>query len=340
MESDDEIVVAQPSRMSIGFLTSSTEHTSDRSSAEKKASSGENKQTPSENDSDPSPAVIDLTNQSRDSTPLSDVDEDILEKAPTAVLQQTASDDDLLASRSASAATDKPSVASSSPSNFTSSPQSPKANSPPRKRTRTSGTIPGAMLPPPKRKQRGRPRKTALEDSSLSRSQLDGPAAELGLDDTEDDLDVRPTTNQLLSRGGTKTSWAAARTRNRPGGDSEDEYSSKLRNRDAEKEKYEPLRLYEDSSMLRHHHIQPERNIRNRVRLTSPADWVLFDPIKSFPRQFPNPPKFMHDYTCYEPGNERVLEYNLVSNSVRIKSTPEVLQGKTVRYEQDGPKLT
>lgn len=69
------------------------------------------------------------------------------------------------------------------------------------------------------------------------------------------------------------------------------------------------------------------------------TDWVLFDPIKSFPCEFLDPPKFMHDYTYYEPGNERVLEYNLVSNGVRIKSTPKVLKGKTVRYEQDGPKL-
>ena len=41
----------------------------------------------------------------------------------------------------------------------------------------------------------------------------------------------------------------------------------------------------------------------------------------------------------YEPGNTRVLEYNLESASVRLKTTPVVLVGKAVEYTKAGPKL-
>lgn len=74
-------------------------------------------------------------------------------------------------------------------------------------------------------------------------------------------------------------------------------------------------------------------------KLTLYADWVLFDPDASFPWPLSSPPKSLEPFMYYKSGNVRILEYNAVSNSVRLKKTPEVLRGKSVRYEDDGPKL-
>ena len=50
------------------------------------------------------------------------------------------------------------------------------------------------------------------------------------------------------------------------------------------------------------------------------------------------PPLFQR-FAQYQPGNQRVVEFNVMSQSVRLKSTPEVLQGKTVEYAKTGPKV-
>ena len=41
----------------------------------------------------------------------------------------------------------------------------------------------------------------------------------------------------------------------------------------------------------------------------------------------------------YEPGNIRILEYNPSSECVRLKTTPESLQGKMIVYTNEGPKI-
>lgn len=76
----------------------------------------------------------------------------------------------------------------------------------------------------------------------------------------------------------------------------------------------------------------------NNIRLT---DWILFDPIShEFP--LPNgkdPPALFQKFMRYEAGNSRILEYNPTSECVRLKSTPESLQGKTITYTSEGPKI-
>jgi hypothetical protein len=70
-------------------------------------------------------------------------------------------------------------------------------------------------------------------------------------------------------------------------------------------------------------------------------DWVLFDPqAHNFP-MFPSgdTPVSFHRYMQYEPGNTRIVELNLETASVRLKSTPDVLAGKTVHYTKAGPKV-
>ncbi|RMY18281.1 hypothetical protein D0867_05439 [Hortaea werneckii] len=41
----------------------------------------------------------------------------------------------------------------------------------------------------------------------------------------------------------------------------------------------------------------------------------------------------------YEPGNARLLEFNLISHSVRMRSCPDILKGKQVVYTKTGPKV-
>ena len=41
----------------------------------------------------------------------------------------------------------------------------------------------------------------------------------------------------------------------------------------------------------------------------------------------------------YESGNTRILEYNPTSECVRLKTTPDSLQGKTIIYTSEGPKI-
>ena len=50
-------------------------------------------------------------------------------------------------------------------------------------------------------------------------------------------------------------------------------------------------------------------------------------------------PALFRRYTRYEPGNARIVEINLETCSVRLKTTPDLLEGKTVEYTKAGPKL-
>ena len=69
--------------------------------------------------------------------------------------------------------------------------------------------------------------------------------------------------------------------------------------------------------------------------------WVLFDPqAHDYPRRFiEDVPALFRRYERYEPGNKRIVEYNLKTFSVRLKSTPDALGGKKVEYTKTGPKL-
>ncbi|RMY52850.1 hypothetical protein D0865_05574, partial [Hortaea werneckii] len=70
------------------------------------------------------------------------------------------------------------------------------------------------------------------------------------------------------------------------------------------------------------------------------TSWVLFDPLRGWPRFGPfGPPQFLLKWEYYKPGNEKLLEFNLISHSVRMRSCPNVLKGKQVVYTKTGPKV-
>ena len=71
------------------------------------------------------------------------------------------------------------------------------------------------------------------------------------------------------------------------------------------------------------------------------TDWILFDPNShDFPlRNGKEPPALFQKYMRYEPGNIRILEYNPTSECVRLKTTPASLRGKTITYNNEGPKI-
>lgn len=50
------------------------------------------------------------------------------------------------------------------------------------------------------------------------------------------------------------------------------------------------------------------------------------------------PPVF-REFSFYVPGNKRIVEYNLSSENLRLKSTPAILRGNRVEYTKAGPKL-
>ena len=75
------------------------------------------------------------------------------------------------------------------------------------------------------------------------------------------------------------------------------------------------------------------------ININETLDWVLFDPLEGFPPQLGEPPAFFHGFAKYQPGNTKVLEYNLVNHSVRLKTTPDVLKGMAVHYTNFGPRL-
>ena len=69
------------------------------------------------------------------------------------------------------------------------------------------------------------------------------------------------------------------------------------------------------------------------------ADWTLFDPQRGYPANTLPPPQVFERYATYTAGNKRILEFNAVSQSVRISSTPQVLEAKAVEYTKVGPRL-
>ncbi|KAI7265966.1 hypothetical protein KC343_g2967 [Hortaea werneckii] len=70
------------------------------------------------------------------------------------------------------------------------------------------------------------------------------------------------------------------------------------------------------------------------------TNWVLFDPLRGWPHFGPfGPPPFLLKWEYYEPGNAKLLEFNVISHSVRMRSCPDVLKGKQVVYTKTGPKI-
>ncbi|KAI6842143.1 hypothetical protein KC332_g4365 [Hortaea werneckii] len=70
------------------------------------------------------------------------------------------------------------------------------------------------------------------------------------------------------------------------------------------------------------------------------TSWVLFDPLRGWPHFGPfGPPPFLLKWEYYEPGNAKLLEFNLISHSVRMRSCPAILKGKQIVYTKTGPKI-
>lgn len=68
--------------------------------------------------------------------------------------------------------------------------------------------------------------------------------------------------------------------------------------------------------------------------------WALFDPNQGYPSHFSDPPAIFEQFATFKPGNARILEYNIHSQSVRLKSTPPFLQqGKGIEYTRTGPRI-
>ena len=69
---------------------------------------------------------------------------------------------------------------------------------------------------------------------------------------------------------------------------------------------------------------------------------MLFNPLTHDFPIYPGSevPALFQQYTRYEPGNARIVEFNLETSSVRLKTTPALLRNKAVEYTKTGPKLT
>ena len=59
---------------------------------------------------------------------------------------------------------------------------------------------------------------------------------------------------------------------------------------------------------------------------------------KQNPRLHEPPPLFKR-FEKFRPGNKRIVEYNINSHSVRLRSTPSSMANKMVMYLPTGPKL-
>ncbi|KAI6885567.1 hypothetical protein KC360_g2779 [Hortaea werneckii] len=78
----------------------------------------------------------------------------------------------------------------------------------------------------------------------------------------------------------------------------------------------------------------------DHLYLKEGTSWVLFDPLRGWPHFGPfGPPPFLLKWEYYEPENAKLLEFNLISHSVRMRSCPAVLKGKQIVYTKTGPKI-
>ncbi|KAK1087063.1 hypothetical protein LTR33_001251 [Friedmanniomyces endolithicus] len=86
------------------------------------------------------------------------------------------------------------------------------------------------------------------------------------------------------------------------------------------------------------------------LRLGKERNWALFDPLRDYPdfqdkekepSKHCEPPLVFQQYKTYEPGNERIVEFNTISRSLRLRTTPAMLSegNMELQYTSTGPKL-
>ena len=74
--------------------------------------------------------------------------------------------------------------------------------------------------------------------------------------------------------------------------------------------------------------------------LTKATDWILFDVTRGYPPTLESePPAIFTKYERFEPGNRKIVAYNVESFSVRLQTTPPHFEGCEVQYTKAGPKL-
>ncbi|KXT05861.1 hypothetical protein AC578_1110 [Pseudocercospora eumusae] len=78
---------------------------------------------------------------------------------------------------------------------------------------------------------------------------------------------------------------------------------------------------------------------RQQVQLKG-DNWILFDVTRGYPPTLESePPAIFTKYERYEPGNRKIVAYNVESFSVRLQTTPPHFEGYEVQYTKAGPKL-
>ncbi|KAK0352960.1 hypothetical protein LTR91_021312 [Friedmanniomyces endolithicus] len=86
------------------------------------------------------------------------------------------------------------------------------------------------------------------------------------------------------------------------------------------------------------------------LRLGKDRNWALFDPLRGYPDfldeekeplKHYEPPSIFQLYETYEPGNTRIVEFNTISRSLRLRTTPAMLSegNMELQYTSTGPKL-
>ncbi|KAI5359559.1 hypothetical protein Slin14017_G104610 [Septoria linicola] len=84
-----------------------------------------------------------------------------------------------------------------------------------------------------------------------------------------------------------------------------------------------------------------KKNIHQICPSSENKNWVLFNPSLGFPPTFqaPGPDSPLQRYANYEPGNEKIVLFNVVSGAIGLRSTPESMEGMVVEYTKAGVKI-
>lgn len=258
MDSDDEIAVARPSKMSSGYSTDSDAIASVTASMNEKEGSNQVSEQKLASGSRQEAAaaaagvtVIDLMGSSSSPSPasdLSDVDDEVLEVPPPtkvgkAVLNKVQSEQHPPVScvEKDSDSEQVTAIASSPPPQ----PLQTAASRKPKRKTNVVGMY--TLEEPPKKRRRGRGSKTAVPRDSIAPDETGADTTdELGLHGVIDRLDRRPTRKALMS-GGTRPR-ISARSRRQYTADDGVPTSARLRKMAFEREEYIPLHLRAGSS--------------------------------------------------------------------------------------------
>ena len=73
-------------------------------------------------------------------------------------------------------------------------------------------------------------------------------------------------------------------------------------------------------------------------------DWVLFNHTKGWPSLGPDIPEpkegsVWERLKVYEPGNKKIVVFNVVSGNIGLRSTPEWMVEKEIVYAKSGPRV-